>query len=74
MIEFRKMTREEYLQFRGLSISKYAKDLMNGEGLDCETALKNAGNEFDGTLPDGADSGDQFVMIIRDALSGKEVG
>ena len=74
MIELRKMTDEEYLLFRELSISEYAKDLMNGESHDPETALKNAEREFCGMLPLGCDTEDQFVMMIIDAQSGKAVG
>ena len=74
MIEFSKMTGEEYLKFREFSVSEYAKDLMNGEDLDHETALKNAGEEFSGMLSDGPDTEDHFVMTIRDSQSGKEVG
>ena len=74
MIEFRKMTEEEYLQFRELSVSEYAKDLMNGENLDHEAALKKAETEFSGMLPFGPDTEDRFVMMIRDAQSGKDVG
>ncbi|MBO4297670.1 MAG: GNAT family N-acetyltransferase [Clostridia bacterium] len=47
---------------------------MNGENLDRETALKNAGREFGEMLTDGPDTEDHFVMAIWDAQSGKEVG
>ncbi len=74
MIEFQKMTEAEYSQFREFSIAEYAKDLMNGEDLDHESALKNAEREFSEMLPDGPGTENQFVMMIKDAQSGKEVG
>ena len=35
------MIEAEYLQFREFSIAEYAKNLINGEDLDHEAALKN---------------------------------
>ena len=74
MIEFQKMSEAEYLQFRKFSVYEYAKDLMNGENLDRETALKKAESEFGEMLYDGPDTEDHFVMTIRDVQRGKEVG
>ena len=74
MIELRIMSEAEYSQFREYSVSEYAKDLMNGENLDHETALKNAGREFSEMLTDGPGTEDHVVMVIRDAQSGKGVG
>lgn len=74
MIEFQKMSEAEYLQFRKFSVSEYAKDLMNGEKLDHNAAAKKAEREFCEMLTDGLDTEDHFVMMIRDAQRGKEVG
>lgn len=74
MIEFQKMSEAEFPQFRELSVSEYAKDLMNGEKLDHETALKKAESEFSEMLYNGPCTVDHYVMMIRDAQSGKEVG
>ena len=74
MIELRKMSEAEYSQFRKLSVSEYAKDLMNGENLDYNTAVEKAEREFSEMLTNGLDTEDHFVMMIRDAQSGKEVG
>lgn len=74
MTEFQKMTEAEYLQFRDFSIAEYAKDLMNGEDLNYEAALKNAEREFSKMLPDGLGTENQFILMIRDVKSGKEVG
>ena len=74
MIEFKTMSEAEYSKFRDYSISEYANDLMNGENFDHETALKNAEREFSEMLTDGPDTEDHFVMVIRDAQCGKEVG
>ena len=74
MIEFTKMSDAEYSRFRPYSVFEYAKDLMIGENLDHETALKNAEREFSGMLTDGLDTEDHFVMVIRDGQSGKDVG
>ena len=74
MIEFKKMSEEEYSKFWEYSVSEYANDLMNGENLDRETALKKAESEFGEMLYDGPDTEDHFVMTIRDVQRGKEVG
>ena len=74
MIEFKKMSEAEYSQFRKFSVSEYAKDLMNGENLDYDTALEKAEREFSGMLSDGLDTEDHFVMMVKDVQSGKEVG
>ena len=74
MIEFTKISEAEYPQFREYSVSEYANDLMNGENLDPETALKNSVRDFSNMLTDGPDTEDHFVMVIKDAQRGKEVG
>ena len=74
MIEFKKISEEEYSKFWEYSVSEYANDLMNGENLDRETALKKAESEFGEMLYDGPDTEDHFVMTIRDVQRGKEVG
>ena len=74
MIELIKMTEEEFARFREYSVAEYANDLINGEGLDRETAMKNAAREFGGMLTEGLGTEDHFVMDIRDVRSGKTVG
>ena len=74
MIELQKMSEAKYSQFRKYSVFEYAKDLMNGENLDHNAAVKKAEKEFSEMLTDGLNTENHFVMMIRDAQSGNEVG
>ena len=74
MVEFKTMSEAEYSKFSEYSVAEYANDLMNGENLDPETALKKAGSEFNEMLADGLCTEEHFVMTIHDARNGKEVG
>ncbi len=74
IVALRKMTDEEFLHFKKFSIADYAEDLIKGEGLNREQALKNAENEFSGMLPDGSETPDQFLMAIEDVKNGKDIG
>ena len=74
MVTFRTMSEAEFLRFREIAVSEYAKDLINGENLDPETALQKAGREFREMLTDGPDTEDHFVRMIRDVQSEKDVG
>ena len=74
MITMRKMTDTEFLRFKEYSVTDYAADLVRGERLDKEQALKKAEAEFSGMLPDGPDTADQFLMMLQDAKTGEEVG
>ena len=46
MITMRKMTDTEFLRFKEYSVTDYAADLVRGERLDKEQALKKAEAEF----------------------------
>ena len=74
MVALRKMTREAYCRFKACSIADYAEDLIQGEGLDRQQALHEAEEEFTQTLPDGPETEGQFLMMIEDGQSGREVG
>jgi len=74
VVMLRKMTNEEFLLFREYSVADYAEDLIRGEGLSREQALKNSENEFSAMLPDGPETAGQFLMAIEDAKNGKVVG
>ena len=74
MITMRNMTDTEFLRFKEYSVRDYAADLVRGERLDKEQALKKAEAEFSGMLPDGPDTADQFLMMLQDAKTGEEVG
>ena len=73
MINMRRMTEDEYVVFRGNSITDYAGDLMK-EGRPEEQAREEAQEEFESMLPRGRETEDQFLMMIDDAESGKNVG
>ena len=73
-IGLRIMTEEEFPVFKKRSISEYAFDLMNGQGMTREEAFKSAEEEFDEALADWPDTPDQFVMKIDDTETGDEVG
>ena len=45
------MSEAEYLRFREIAVSEYAKDLMNGENLDHNAAVKKAEREFYSRVP-----------------------
>lgn len=70
----RRMTAEEYECFKAYSVSGYAEDLIRGEGLDRDRALKKAEEEFRGMLPGGPDTEGQFLRTVEDAETGREVG
>ena len=74
MITLRRMTGDEYRQFREYSIADYAKDLAESGGLDGEQAHILARKEFDETLPEGPETSDQYLMTIEDAESGADAG
>ena len=73
-VTLRKMTEVEYLRFREHSVSGYAEDLAMGEGLSREQARKKAEAEFQEALPDGPDTGGQFLRAIENPETGTKAG
>jgi GNAT superfamily N-acetyltransferase len=73
MITLQKMNEEEFRAFKKFSVSDYAADLMSGQNLSREQALKDAATEFDEALPDGLETEDSFIMNIKDT-NGNRVG
>lgn len=73
-VMLRKMTADEYLRFKGCSISDYAEDLIKGKGLNREQALAAAGKEYEEMLPFGLETEGHFLMSILDAENKEEVG
>ena len=63
MVGIRNMNEAEYRAFVREEIVGYA-----------ETALSESQKEFDGMLPDGIATANQFVSFIEDAEAGKPVG
>jgi GNAT superfamily N-acetyltransferase len=68
------MTPAEFSAFRDRSAADYAADLQKSQSIPPDEALCQARQEFDGTLPHGADTPGHFLMTIRDASDGQAVG
>ena len=74
MIQLRKMTEAEFQHFRVFSIADYAEDLIRGQDLSREQALRDSEENFSALLPDGLDTEGSFLMEIEDPQRGKDVG
>lgn len=74
MIQLRKMTEEEYQRFKAFSIADYAEDLIRGQDLSREQALRDSEDNFNALLPDGLETEGSFLMKIEDPQRGKDVG
>lgn len=64
MITMKKMTQEEYLEYKEFSIAEYAKALMEEKHLSLEQAKNDAKWEFEFGMPDGLETKDSFPMNI----------
>lgn len=73
-IRLRTMTENEFVQFHKYSTNDYAKDLMKGQNIAWEEAIRQAEKEFLEMLPEGQDSKDNALMIIEEITNGKSVG
>lgn len=73
-VRLRKMSLREFESFREYSTNDYAKDLMKGQNISSESALKQANKEFLDMLPEGINTKDHSLMMIEDENSHKPVG
>lgn len=64
MITLKKMTQEEYLDYKEFSIAEYAKGLMEEKNLSLEQAKNDAKWEFEFGMPAGLETKDSFPMNI----------
>ena len=73
MVTLQKMTEKEFYEYKEFSISEYAKDLIKGKNISQEQAMIDAKREFEYGLPNGLETKDSFLMVIKDE-EGKTVG
>ena len=73
MVILQKMTEKEFFEYKEFSITEYAKDLIKGKNISQEQATTDAKREFEGGLPDGLETKDSFLMVIKNE-EGKTVG
>ncbi|WP_413290754.1 GNAT family N-acetyltransferase [Bdellovibrio sp. HCB337] len=74
MIKLRKMTSEEYTEYRKFSVANYADEKQKGEGLTPEEALKVAQDSYERLLPQGLETPDQFLFSVIEDATQKPVG
>lgn len=73
-VRLRKMSLQEFKNFREYSTNDYMKDLMKAQNISAENALKQARAEFSDMLPEGINTKDNFLMMIEDEKNKKAVG
>ena len=66
MITLKKMSAEDFAQFREYSVRSYADDLADRRHIPPEQALSPAADEFISALPCGPDTADSFLFDICD--------
>ena len=73
-VRLRQMTAREFEAFRQKSVEDYAQNLMQGQKLSSEEALRQAEKEFTGIVPQGLETPGNALMIIEEAQTGQNVG
>ena len=72
MIELHEMIKDEYEAFCKLTLADHVRELTEVEGKTPEEAKRQALEEFNEVLPDGLDTPENFVMLIKS--DGVDVG
>lgn len=68
MIKLEKMTQDEFEKFTEWSLKNYANELIES-GMEIElTAYEEAKSQFEKILPNGLQSNDNFLYVVRNEL------
>ena len=73
-VRLRNMNAEEYSRFKEYSIADSARDLVRSENIPEARAMQQAGEMFESILPQGAETADQYLMILEDPRRETSVG
>lgn len=74
MVRFEKMSEEDFQEFLQPAIAEYAEEKVKAGTWAESEALQKSRDSFDGLLPSGMETQNQYLFVIIDSGSGNKVG